>query len=129
MTIHPRMIYFADAAACLVLGAIMAAAAAPLTALLAWPLPNAVLIVAGLILLPWAAFNLLTARTQRPTGAMLAIHVAGDALWVAGSLALAAIHAGQMSGLGLFLLLAQALAVAGMLVLKLTFARPFLNMA
>lgn len=127
MTFHPRMIYFADAAACLVLGAIMAAA--PLTALLAWPLPNAFLIVAGLILLPWAAFNLLTARTQRPTSAILAVHVAGDALWVIGSLALAAIHAGQMGQLGLFLLLAQALAVAGMLALKLAFARPFLNIA
>lgn len=129
MIIHPRLIYFADAAACLVLGAIMAAAAAPLTALLGWPLPNAVLILAGLILLPWAAFNLLTARTQHPTMSMLAIHVTGDALWVIGSVALAAIYAGQMSDLGLFLLLAQALAVAGMLVLKLAFARPFLTIA
>lgn len=129
LKLDPRMIYFADAAACLILGAVLAAAAAPLTALLAWPLPNALLIASGLILLPWAAFNLLTARARQLTPAMLAIHVAGDALWVIGSVALAAIHAGQMSELGLFLLLAQALAVAGMLALKLAFARPFLTIA
>ncbi|UXN73148.1 hypothetical protein N8D56_19510 [Devosia sp. A8/3-2] len=71
----------------------------------------------------------MTARAPRLTPAILATHVTGDALWVAGSVALAAIHAGQMGQLGLFLLLGQALAVAGMLLLKLAFARPFFNPA
>ncbi|UXN69797.1 hypothetical protein N8A98_21735 [Devosia neptuniae] len=129
LNLHPRLIYLADTAACLVLGAVLIAAAAPVTALIGWTLPPALLIALGVILLPWAAFNLMTARVQRLTPAILATHVAGDALWVAGSVALAALHASQMGQLGLFLVLGQAVAVAGMLLLKLAFARPFFNPA
>ncbi|KFC71082.1 hypothetical protein FF80_00801 [Devosia sp. LC5] len=129
LNLHPRLVYLADTAACLVLGAILIVAAPALTTLLGWTLPPALLIVLGVILLPWAAFNLMTARVPRLTPAILATHVTGDALWVAGSVALAAIHAGQMGQLGLFLLLGQAVAVAGMLLLKLAFARPFFNPA
>lgn len=129
LNLHPRLVYLADTVACLVLGAVLIAAAAPLTALIGWALPPALLIALGVILLPWAAFNLMTARVQRLTPAILATHVAGDALWVVGSVALAALHASQMGQLGLFLVLGQAVAVASMLLLKLAFARPFFNPA
>jgi uncharacterized membrane protein len=129
LNLHPRLVYLADTAACLVLGAVLIVAATPLTTLLGWTLPPALLIALGVILLPWAAFNLMTSRAPRLTPAILATHVAGDGLWVAGSVALAALYAGQMGQLGLFVLLGQAVAVAGMLLLKLAFARPFFNLA
>ncbi|UXN73149.1 hypothetical protein N8D56_19515 [Devosia sp. A8/3-2] len=52
LNLHPRSVYLADTAACPVLGAILIAAAAPLTTLPGWTLPPALLIAPGIILLP-----------------------------------------------------------------------------
>lgn len=49
--------------------------------------------------------------------------MAGDAAWIVGSIALLALHAASLSPLGLALLAGQAIAVAGVLVLKLAGAR------
>lgn len=103
-----RTVLLIDAATCVATGALLSLLAAPLASFLA--LPAALLLYAGLSLFPIAAFMLWVAtRPSLPrAGAWLVI--AGNALWVAGSLLLVMVQV--PSALGYAFVIAQALVVA-----------------
>ncbi len=117
--LDPHFIYGFDALGSLALGAALLYAATPLTALAGWALPPAFLWIIGLLLLPWAAFNVWIARKARPAPAFVVANIVGDIGWVVGTAALVAIHAPTLSGPGLALLVGQGVAVGGVLFLKL----------
>ncbi|WP_332701545.1 hypothetical protein [Devosia sp.] len=117
--LDPHFIYGFDALGTLAFGVALLFTAAPLTELAVWALPSGFLWVLGLLLVPWAAFNLWIARSGRPSRVVVAVNIIGDVIWVAGTAALLAIHATGLSSLGLALLVGQGIAVGGILALKL----------
>ena len=86
--LDPHLIFWLDAAGSLVFGLALIFAAAPLTNLIGWSVPPAVLLGIGLFLLPWAFFNLVIARSTRPASTFLAANLVGDGIWVLGSVLL-----------------------------------------
>jgi len=116
-----RTLLLIDAATCAALGLVLDLGAAPIAALTG--LPAGLLLYAGLALLPIAAFLALIALrpTLQPIGGRLAI--AGNAAWIAASLALLASGWGAPNGLGVTFVLIQALAVAGLTLLELAALR------
>lgn len=105
-----RFALVADALASGVMGVALAAAAGPLAGWLG--LPEALLRLAGLALLPWSAVVARVAtRASLRRGAVKAI-IAVNAVWVAASLLVLALTG--PTGLGVAFVLAQALAVAGL---------------
>lgn len=117
--LDPHLVYFADAAGSLAMGAGLLVAADQLTDLAAWAMPSTFLSIIGFLLLPWAAFNLWIARSARPARIAVAANIVGDIAWVAGTALLVAVHATGISGLGMVLLVGQGIAVGGVLALKL----------
>jgi hypothetical protein len=116
-----RSLLLADAATCAALGLALDFGAAPIATLTG--LPAGLLLYAGLSLFPIAAFLALVALRPalQPLGGRLAI--AGNAAWVAASLALLASGWGAPNGLGVAFVLIQALAVAGLTLLELAALR------
>jgi hypothetical protein len=121
--LDPHLVYGVDALASLVMGAALLFTAAPLTDLAGWAMPSSFLWIIGLLLLPWAAYNLWIARTATPAHSAVTANIIGDIVWVAGTVLLVAIHASTLSALGLALLVGQGIAVSGVLLLKLAGAR------
>ena len=121
--LDPHLIYGVDAVVSTAMGVALLVLAEPLTQLAGWSLPAGFLWTIGLLLLPWAAFNAWIARTPHPTMGIVRGNIAGDAAWVAGSIALILLHVPSLSTLGLVLLTGQGVAVAGVLALKLAGAR------
>ena len=116
-TLHPtpflRFALLGDAAASGATGLLLAAGAGFLAALLG--LPEGLLRVAGLVLLPYAGFVAwLGARKDGgvPRNAVRAV-VAINLLWALDSVLLLAIGPVAPNGLGIAFVLAQALAVLG----------------
>ena len=106
-----RLALLGDAAASGATGLLLAAAAGPLAPLLG--LPEPLLRVAGLVLLPYAALVAWAGRAAAPPrGAVWAIIVV-NLLWVADSLLLLALPRLAPTGLGIAFVLAQALVVLG----------------
>jgi hypothetical protein len=81
-------------------------------------LPEALLLLVGLSLLPIAAFMALVATRARPPAALVRPVIAGNALWVAGSVLLLLAPWIAPNALGVGFVLAQALAVAALAVLE-----------
>ena len=125
--LNPRLIYLLDAGASLVMGLAVAAWAGPLTELAGWPLPAAFLQVIGVLLLPWAAFNLWIARRDPSVPHAVRGNILGDIVWVAGTILLLALYASPLTGLGMLLLAGQGLAVGMVLVVKLMGARQLMG--
>jgi hypothetical protein len=73
----------------------------------------------GLLLLPWALHNYRASREAPLSTTSFAIQAAGDAVWLAGSLALCALEGAQLSVWGWLLYAPQALLVCMILALKL----------
>ena len=117
--LDPHLVYAVDAIGSLAMGAGLLVAAGQLTDLAGWAMPSTFLSIIGLLLLPWAAFNIWIARSARPDGMAIAVNIIGDVAWVAGTAVLVAIHATGLSGPGLALLVGQGIAVGGVLALKL----------
>lgn len=109
----PRLLAF-DAATCLAMGAALLTLADPLAAPLG--LPAALLRGAGALLLPCALLMAWAARRGPRQRALAVLVVAGNAAWVAASVAVSALYA--PSALGEAVLLAQAAAVAVLAVLE-----------
>jgi hypothetical protein len=116
--LDPHFVYGFDALGSLVLGVALLLAATPLTELAGRTMPSAFLWVVGLLLLPWAGFNLWIARNTHPPKLAVTANIVGDVIWVGGTIALLAIHAAGLSLVGLALLLGQGIAVGGILALK-----------
>ncbi|SHF99728.1 hypothetical protein [Devosia limi] len=125
----PRFVYWLDGTVSFVMGVGVALLAMPLTAMVGWPLPAEFLLAIGLVLLPWAAFNIWTARAPRLPRPAYALHLFVDISWVIGSAALLLIYGFTMSLFGLVFIAGQGLAVAGVLLLKLVGARAMLSRA
>lgn len=121
--LDPHFIYAFDALGSLALGIALLVTATPLTALAGWSVPAGFLWTIGLLLVPWSGYNLWIARTPRPDRAAIVANIAADIIWVTGSAGLIAVYATSLSQIGLVLLTGQAIAVAGVLALKLAGAR------
>ncbi len=115
--IAPRLIYTFDAVVCFAMGLALVGLAVPLAGL-AGGLPPTLFFWAGVVLVPWAAFNLYTARAHSVAPGVVVAHLLGDAAWVIGSIAVLVAFAGSLSPLGFVLVAAQALAVMGVFALK-----------
>lgn len=103
-----RRVLLADAAACLVTGLLLALLAPPLALLFA--LPEALLLYAGLALVPIAAFIAWVGSRESPPRRLVRVIVAGNALWVAGSVLVPILF--SPGALGVAFVLAQAALVA-----------------
>ena len=123
--LDPHLIYGVDGLTSLAMGIALLFTAAPLTDLAGWGMPASFLWIVGLLLLPWAAYNAWIARTPRPARGVVVANIVGDIAWVAGTAALVAVHASDLTPLGLALLVGQGIAVGGVLLLKL-YGRPAL---
>jgi hypothetical protein len=94
-----------DTLTCLAFGALLVAAAAPLSALLG--LPQSLLFYAGLVLFPCAALMALAAKTlARP---LVLLVVAGNVAWIAASIAVTWMF--ELTAMGLAFVTIQAAAV------------------
>jgi hypothetical protein len=99
-----------DTLTCIAFGTLLVAAAAPLSTLLG--LPQSLLFYAGLVLFPCAALMALAARTlARP---LVLLVVAGNAAWIAASIAV--IFAFAPTGMGLVFVTLQAAAVGALAI-------------
>lgn len=111
-----RRVLLVDAATCVLAGLVMAAGAKFVNGLTA--IPTGLLLPAGLILFPVAAFMAFVAtRAQVSRGAVWVV-VIGNAGWVAASLFLMLGSAIAANGLGQIFIGAQALAVALLTLLE-----------
>jgi hypothetical protein len=125
-TLHPtlflRFALLGDAAASGATGLLLAAGAGALASLLG--LPEGLLRVAGLLLLPYAAFVAWAGTRDGgvPRNAVRAV-VAVNLLWVLDSVLLLAIAPVSPNGLGVAFVLAQALVVAGFAAMQWTALR------
>jgi len=106
-----KHVFTLDALGSAALGMLLAVFAGPLADLFGPALPSAALLVVGVGLLPWAAFNLWIARSPRyPRGAVL-LNVIGDATWVLASLAVVLLAPGTLTLLGILAVTAVGLFV------------------
>lgn len=103
-----RKLLLIDAATCAVMGLVLDVGALPLASLTG--LPAAVLLYAGIGLFPIALF--MAATAWRPHPAAVGLVIAGNAAWVAGSLALLLPGWLAPTASGVAFVLVQALAVA-----------------
>lgn len=99
-----------DAATCVLTGALLALGAGALSPL--FGLPEALLREAGIALLPIAAFIAFTGTRSAISPRMVWLVIAGNALWVIGSIGLLLYGGLAPTVLGQVFVLAQALAVA-----------------
>ncbi|GGO57545.1 hypothetical protein SAMN05444398_107182 [Roseovarius pacificus] len=99
-----------DAATCAIMGALLVFASEPIAGLTGIPEPF--LFVAGLLLLPIAVFMAVFARVATIPAWAVQMVVAGNVLWVLGSVILPIAGLIAPNGLGWAFLLVQAVAVA-----------------
>ena len=108
ISISIRTILLIDAAACAIMGAMLAGFPGLLNR---WTLiPELLLFYAGISLFPVALFIAVTALLHPLMRRAVECVIAGNILWVIGSIALPGLT--TMNGLGAAFILAQALAVA-----------------
>lgn len=98
-----------DAITCTALFILCVFATATVAALLG--LPSDVVTVAGWIGLPSALLMLFVANQKQPSKGLANLIAIGNLGWVAASLAVLAIFAGQMTAVGIIVVIAQAIAV------------------
>lgn len=106
-TLFLRRVLALDSLSCLVMGLLMGRGAAPLAPLLG--LPEPLVRIAGLLLLPLAALIGWLASRPAPPRALVWIVIVGNLGWTAESFA--TIGQYQPTALGTFFVAAQALAV------------------
>ncbi|MBJ3785419.1 hypothetical protein [Devosia sediminis] len=125
--LDPHLPYLADGPISAVMGLVLIVTATPLTEIAGWSLPPAFFVTLGVILLPWALYNLMIGRMARPHPAMVWSNIAVDLTWALGSVVLVVLYQAELTPLGTALLLAQALAVGGMFAAKLHGAQALLR--
>ena len=112
-----KLVLTADALSCLGMGAVLAAAAAPLADL--FGLAGDLVSGAGLALLPAGLFILIVARRETVAPIFVYAIIVGNALWIAESLMLAA-NAPRITTIGTAFVLAQAAVVAILTAMETT---------
>lgn len=115
----PRFIYRFDAALSLAMGFGLILLAAPLAALIGWAPMQMILVGAGIFLFPWAFFNWTIGAAAGPDRLSLAVNITGDMLWAVASVALLVLYSAQITLIGVTLIAAQALFVAGVGAFKI----------
>lgn len=115
MTRFLKLVLTADALSCLGMGALLAAASAPLSDL--FGLAGGLVSGAGLALLPVGLFILVVARREAVAPIFVYAIIAGNALWIAESLVVAA-DAPRITVIGTAFVLAQAAIVAVLTALE-----------
>jgi hypothetical protein len=103
-----RRVLLVDAATCIVTGAVLAIARAPLESML--DLPVALLLYSGVSLFPCAALMFWVGVREPLARAAARLVVVGNALWVLGSAAVLVAY--SPTALGYAFVIAQAVAVA-----------------
>lgn len=98
-----------DAATCAGMGILLALASGPIARLTA--IPASLLYAAGLLLLPIAVFMAIFARASTVPGWAVQLIVAGNVLWVLGSLLLPELGLIAPNALGWLFILGQAAVV------------------
>ena len=111
-----RRVLYLDAATCAVLGALLAVDSAMVGGLTA--LSPRIVHVAGISLLPIAAFLVLVASRPAIPPAGVAVILAGNLAWIAASIGLLGLDRAAPNGLGVACVLTQAAAVAGFAALE-----------
>ena len=66
----------------------------------------------------WGAFHLAVGRQERPSPAAVRVGIAGDALWIIGSIAVLLVARDGLTLTGIGLIAVAAVAVADILLLK-----------
>lgn len=105
-----RRVLLVDAATCVLTGALLALGAGALSPL--FGLPEVLLREAGIVLFPIAAFIAFTGTRDGVSPRAVWFVIAGNGLWVVGSIALLLSGWVAPTALGQAFVLAQALAVA-----------------
>ncbi|WP_226580006.1 hypothetical protein [Acuticoccus sediminis] len=113
-----RTILLVDAGTCGVMGAFLLAARQAVAG--ATGLPPDLVVYAGLALLPTAAVMALVAMETLPLRTGTGLVVAGNALWIAGSLAVVALL--PLTIVGVAFVLAQSMAVAVLMAMEAALA-------
>ncbi|OHD09122.1 hypothetical protein [Sphingopyxis sp. RIFCSPHIGHO2_12_FULL_65_19] len=111
-----KTIIVADAITCTGVFAIGLLAAAPVGTLLG--LPANIVSAGGWICLAAALLMIVAAAQKVPNGALVKLIALGNLGWVAASFAVVASFAATMTGLGIAVVIAQALAVLGFAILE-----------
>ena len=111
-----RMLFFIDAATCVLMGLGLLVASGPLSTLLGLPVP--LLEYAGFALLPIAAFIVWVAVRPRLFHAAPWAVIAGNVAWVGASIALLAVAWVSPNLLGQIFIAGQAAAVVALAVLE-----------
>jgi hypothetical protein len=116
-----RNLLLFDATTCATMGGMLTLASGPLAELTA--IPSGLLLGAGVILFPIAAFMAVTAGRLREWPWAVWLIIGGNVLWVAASLALLAGTSIAPNSLGVAFIAVQAMAVAGLAVLEFVASR------
>ncbi len=111
-----KNVLVADAITCGGVFAVGLLAAAPVGALLG--LPASVVAVGGWICLAAALLMVVAARQAVPNPALVKLIALGNLGWVAASFAVVATFSAQMTGLGIAVVVAQAIGVLGFAILE-----------
>lgn len=111
-----RNILVADALTCSVVVAAGLFAATPVASLLG--LPANVVAIGGWICLAAALLMVVAALQKLPNPALVKLIAFGNLGWVAASFAVVATFAAEMTGLGIAVVIAQALGVLGFAILE-----------
>lgn len=111
-----KNILVADALTCSVVVAVGLFAATPVGALLG--LPANVVMIGGWICLAAALLMVVAALQKAPSPALVKLIAFGNLGWVAASFAVVATFAAEMTGLGIAVVIAQALGVLGFAILE-----------
>jgi hypothetical protein len=111
-----KNILIADAVTCGGVFAIGLLAAAPVGALLG--LPENIVAIGGWICLAAALLMVVAALQKVPNTALVKLIILGNLGWVAASFAVVATFAAQMTGIGIAVVVAQALGVLAFAILE-----------
>lgn len=99
-TVATKLVYAVDAIGSLGLGGLLIAFAAPLAVAVGPALPGLALLVVGIGLLPWAAFNLWIATRPGYPRQAATLNVFGDVAWIIATLALVILGGAGLTMLG-----------------------------
>ena len=113
-----KSVMLADGVFSLVAGIALFAFAGPLSGLVGPHATPAILTGLAAFFLLWKTFHLAVGRQARPSPAAVRVAIAGDALWVIGSVAVLFLARGGLTLAGIGLIALAAVAVADILLLK-----------
>lgn len=111
-----RRVLALDSASCALIGLLLALGAAPLSGL--FGLSGRLLLGAGLLLLPLAAFIAWLASRPAPPSPLIWLVIVGNIAWTAESVLLIETESARITALGTAFVAVQAVAVLGLALLE-----------